>query len=47
MAAAITIGKSSSSFNSFFFQDGSPPTDMTEYFAAEESLLTHQERIKR
>lgn len=45
MAAAITIGKSSSSFNSF--QDGSPPTDMTEYFAAEESLLTHQERIKR
>lgn len=30
-----------------FFQDGSPPTDMTEYFTTEEKLLTHQERTKR
>ncbi|XP_070692250.1 KIF-binding protein [Pempheris klunzingeri] len=28
-------------------EEGSPPTDMTEYFATEENLLTHQERTKR
>ncbi|KAA8595523.1 hypothetical protein FQN60_010814 [Etheostoma spectabile] len=28
-------------------EDGSPPTDMTEYFTTEEKLLTHQERTKR
>ncbi|CAB1428600.1 unnamed protein product, partial [Pleuronectes platessa] len=28
-------------------EDGSPPTDMTEYFTTEENLLTHQERTKR
>ncbi|KAM3876671.1 KIF-binding protein [Diretmus argenteus] len=28
-------------------EDGSPPTDMTEYFTSEENLLTHQERVKR
>ncbi|KAG7482523.1 KIF1-binding protein [Solea senegalensis] len=28
-------------------EDGTPPTDMTEYFTTEENLLTHQERNKR
>uniref|UniRef100_A0A3Q3X6D3 KIF-binding protein n=1 Tax=Mola mola TaxID=94237 RepID=A0A3Q3X6D3_MOLML len=28
-------------------EDGSPPTDMTEYFTTKEKLLTHQERTKR
>ena len=28
-------------------QEGSPPTDMTEYFSTEENHLTHQERTKR
>ncbi|KAM4602378.1 KIF-binding protein [Polymixia lowei] len=28
-------------------EEGSPPTDMTEYFSAEENQLTHQERTKR
>ncbi|XP_056134321.1 KIF-binding protein [Lampris incognitus] len=28
-------------------EEGSPPTDMTEYFSTEENLLTHQERTKR
>uniref|UniRef100_A0A669D257 KIF-binding protein n=1 Tax=Oreochromis niloticus TaxID=8128 RepID=A0A669D257_ORENI len=34
-------------YQRYMKEDGSPPTDMTEYFAAEENLLTHQERIKR
>ncbi|TKS69999.1 KIF1-binding protein -like protein [Collichthys lucidus] len=29
------------------WSDGSPPTDMTEYFTSEEKLPTHQERTKR
>uniref|UniRef100_A0A8C4ZEN2 KIF-binding protein n=1 Tax=Gadus morhua TaxID=8049 RepID=A0A8C4ZEN2_GADMO len=28
-------------------KEGSPPTDMTEYFSTEENQLTHQERTKR
>ncbi|CAL8353215.1 unnamed protein product [Merluccius merluccius] len=28
-------------------EEGSPPTDMTEYFSTEENHLTHQERTKR
>ncbi|XP_072236492.1 KIF-binding protein [Leuresthes tenuis] len=34
-------------YQRYMKEDGSPPTDMTEYFSAEENLLTHQERIKK
>ncbi|XP_068170364.1 KIF-binding protein [Antennarius striatus] len=34
-------------YQHYMKEDGSPPTDMTEYFTTEEKLLTHQERIKR
>ncbi|KAM9860706.1 KIF-binding protein [Aulostomus maculatus] len=34
-------------YQRYMKEDGSPPTDMTEYFTTEEKLLTHQERTKR
>lgn len=34
-------------YQQYMKEDGSPPTDMTEYFAAEENMLTHQERTRR
>uniref|UniRef100_A0AAQ5YL07 KIF-binding protein n=1 Tax=Amphiprion ocellaris TaxID=80972 RepID=A0AAQ5YL07_AMPOC len=34
-------------YQRYMKEDGSPPTDMTEYFTSEENLLTHQERTKR
>ncbi|XP_054468650.1 KIF-binding protein [Anoplopoma fimbria] len=34
-------------YQRYMKEDGSPPTDMTEYFTTEENLLTHQERTKR
>uniref|UniRef100_A0A4W6G307 KIF-binding protein n=1 Tax=Lates calcarifer TaxID=8187 RepID=A0A4W6G307_LATCA len=34
-------------YQHYMKEDGSPPTDMTEYFTTEEKLLTHQERTKR
>ncbi|XP_029001027.1 KIF-binding protein [Betta splendens] len=34
-------------YKDYMKEDGSPPTDMTEYFTTEENLLTHQERTKR
>ncbi|KAM4592283.1 KIF-binding protein [Odontesthes bonariensis] len=34
-------------YQRYMKEDGSPPTDMTEYFSAEENLLTHQERTKK
>ncbi|KAK2920305.1 KIF-binding protein [Channa argus] len=34
-------------YQRYMKEDGSPPTDMTEYFASEENLLTHQEKTKR
>ncbi|XP_037608018.1 KIF-binding protein [Sebastes umbrosus] len=36
-----------STYQRYMKEDGSPPTDMTEYFTTEEKLLTHQERTKR
>ncbi|KAM8894303.1 KIF-binding protein [Spinachia spinachia] len=36
-----------SNYQRYMKEDGSPPTDMTEYFTSEENLLTHQERTKR
>ncbi|KAL6113227.1 kifbp [Pungitius sinensis] len=36
-----------SNYQRYMKEDGSPPTDMTEYFTTEENLLTHQERTKR
>uniref|UniRef100_A0A8C2YZ89 KIF-binding protein n=1 Tax=Cyclopterus lumpus TaxID=8103 RepID=A0A8C2YZ89_CYCLU len=34
-------------YQRYLKEDGSPPTDMTEYFTTEENMLTHQERTKR
>ncbi|XP_044051846.1 KIF-binding protein [Siniperca chuatsi] len=34
-------------YQHYMNEDGSPPTDMSEYFTTEEKLLTHQERTKR
>uniref|UniRef100_A0A7N8YK08 KIF-binding protein n=1 Tax=Mastacembelus armatus TaxID=205130 RepID=A0A7N8YK08_9TELE len=34
-------------YQCYMKEDGTPPTDMTEYFTTEENLLTHQERTKR
>ncbi|KAF1392973.1 hypothetical protein PFLUV_G00033580 [Perca fluviatilis] len=34
-------------YQRYIKEDGSPPTDMAEYFTTEEKLLTHQERTKR
>ncbi|XP_060897893.1 KIF-binding protein [Labrus mixtus] len=34
-------------YQRYMKEDGTPPTDMTEYFTTEEKLLTHQERTKR
>ncbi|KAF7669376.1 hypothetical protein LDENG_00192940 [Lucifuga dentata] len=34
-------------YQRYMKEEGSPPTDMTEYFTTEENLLTHQERTKR
>uniref|UniRef100_A0A8C4EP67 KIF-binding protein n=1 Tax=Dicentrarchus labrax TaxID=13489 RepID=A0A8C4EP67_DICLA len=34
-------------YQRYMKEDGSPPTDMTEYFTTEEKLLTHQDRTKR
>lgn len=34
-------------YKRFMKEDGLPPKDLTEYFAAEEQLLTQQERTKR
>lgn len=34
-------------YQRYMKEDGTPPTDMTEYFTTEENLLTHQERTKR
>ncbi|KAM6943024.1 KIF-binding protein [Xenentodon cancila] len=34
-------------YQRYMKEDGTPPTDMTEYFSIEENLLTHQERTKR
>ncbi|KAM4597025.1 KIF-binding protein [Fundulus diaphanus] len=34
-------------YQRYMKEDGRPPTDMTEYFSAEENQLTHQERSKR
>ncbi|CAJ1048859.1 KIF-binding protein [Xyrichtys novacula] len=34
-------------YQRYMKEDGSPPTDMTEYFTSEEKLLTHQERTRR
>ncbi|KAM9765712.1 KIF-binding protein [Menidia menidia] len=34
-------------YQQYMKEDGTPPTDMTEYFSAEESMLTHQERTKK
>uniref|UniRef100_A0A1A8G3E0 KIF-binding protein n=1 Tax=Nothobranchius korthausae TaxID=1143690 RepID=A0A1A8G3E0_9TELE len=41
------LEKAESIYQRYMKEDGTPPTDMTEYFSAEENLLTHQERIKR
>ncbi|KAK2854156.1 hypothetical protein Q5P01_006817 [Channa striata] len=34
-------------YQRYMKEDGSPPTDMTEYFTTEENLLTRQEKNKR
>lgn len=34
-------------YQRYMKEDGTPPTDITEYFTTEEKLLTHQERTKR
>ncbi|XP_029950941.1 KIF-binding protein [Salarias fasciatus] len=34
-------------YQRYMKEDGTPPTDMTEYFTTEENQLTHQERTKR
>uniref|UniRef100_A0A1A7WF54 KIF-binding protein n=1 Tax=Iconisemion striatum TaxID=60296 RepID=A0A1A7WF54_9TELE len=41
------LEKAESIYQRYTKEDGTPPTDMMEYFSAEENLLTHQERIKR
>ncbi|KAI4830747.1 hypothetical protein KUCAC02_002363 [Chaenocephalus aceratus] len=34
-------------YQRYMKEDGSPPTDMADYFSTEENQLTHQERTKR
>ncbi|KAG7250269.1 hypothetical protein CRUP_007404 [Coryphaenoides rupestris] len=34
-------------YQRYMKEDGSPPTDMTEYFSTEENQITHQERTNR
>uniref|UniRef100_A0A3P9H2C4 KIF-binding protein n=1 Tax=Oryzias latipes TaxID=8090 RepID=A0A3P9H2C4_ORYLA len=34
-------------YQRYMKENGSPPTDMTEYFCSEENQLTHQERTKK
>ncbi|XP_076012220.1 KIF-binding protein [Genypterus blacodes] len=34
-------------YQRYIKEEGSPPTDMTEYFTTEANLLTHQDRTKR
>ncbi|CAL1603939.1 unnamed protein product [Knipowitschia caucasica] len=36
-----------SNYHHYMKDDGSPPIDMTDYFCAEENMLTHQERVRR
>ncbi|TNN52634.1 KIF1-binding [Liparis tanakae] len=46
-AAQGFLETAESIYQRYLKEDGSPPTDMTEYFTTEENLLTHQERTKR